>query len=102
MLIFWSIIKMKMLSSQEFNNHYIKELKFLLIKELKFQLNSHISSNIESRKWINIHDTASDPLIKKVTCVYISISIIQTAIFFYHNPAFINNSLYILNLFLNS
>ena len=49
-----------------------------------------------------IHDTVSDPLIKKVTCVYISISIIQTAIFFYHNPAFINNSLYILNLFLNS
>ena len=91
---------MKMLSSQEFNNHYIKELKFLIINELKFQLNSHISSNIESRKWINIHDTNSDPLIKKVTCVYISISIIQTAIFFYHNPAFINNSLYILNLFL--
>ena len=29
-----------------------------------------------------IHDTVSDPLIKKVTCVYISISIIQTAIFF--------------------
>lgn len=74
---------MKMLSSQEFNNHYIKELKFLIINELKFQLNSHISSNIESRKWINIHDTNSDPLIKKVTCVYISISIIQTAIFFF-------------------
>ena len=80
---------MKMLSSQEFNIHYIKELKFLIINELKFQLNSHISSNIESRKWINIHNTASDPLIfKKVTCVYISISIIQTAIFFLPQSCF--------------